>query len=117
MSELSWFILGYTSKTPGTEDGIKEPSPTFSTCFGQPFIVLHPSRYASMLAKRMTDTGAKCWLLNTGKLAQLAAIISKVDLNVPCRLDWWQVWNWTPLPAESDSRHCRCHSRWDVGQG
>jgi len=61
-----WFILGYTSKTPGTEDGVTEPSPTFSTCFGQPFIILHPSRYASMLAERMSKTGAKCWLLNTG---------------------------------------------------
>jgi len=61
-----WFILGYTSKTPGTEDGVTEPSPTFSTCFGQPFIVLHPSRYATMLAERMTKAGSKCWLLNTG---------------------------------------------------
>lgn len=61
-----WFILGYTSKTPGTEDGVTEPSPTFSTCFGQPFIVLHPSRYASMLAQRMTDAKADCWLINTG---------------------------------------------------
>jgi phosphoenolpyruvate carboxykinase (ATP) len=61
-----WFLSGYTSKTPGTEDGITEPSPTFSTCFGQPFIVLHPSRYASMLATRMIASGTKCWLLNTG---------------------------------------------------
>jgi phosphoenolpyruvate carboxykinase (ATP) len=61
-----WFISGYTSKTPGTEDGITEPSPTFSTCFGQPFIVLHPSRYASMLAERMTKAKANCWLVNTG---------------------------------------------------
>jgi phosphoenolpyruvate carboxykinase (ATP) len=53
-------------KTPGTEDGVTEPSPTFSTCFGQPFIVLHPSRYASMLAERMTKQKANCWLLNTG---------------------------------------------------
>lgn len=58
--------MGYTSKTPGTEDGITEPSPTFSTCFGQPFIVLHPSRYATMLAERMTKAGSKCWLINTG---------------------------------------------------
>jgi len=61
-----WFIMGYTSKTPGTEDGITEPSPTFSTCFGQPFIMLHPSRYATMLAERMSKAGSKCWLLNTG---------------------------------------------------
>ena len=61
-----WFVSGYTSKTPGTEDGVTEPSPTFSTCFGQPFIVLHPSRYATMLAQRMERAGSKCWLINTG---------------------------------------------------
>ncbi|GAA97641.1 uncharacterized protein L969DRAFT_94782 [Mixia osmundae IAM 14324] len=61
-----WFILGYTSKTPGTEDGVVEPSPTFSTCFGQPFIVLPPNYYATMLAKRMNQVKADCWLLNTG---------------------------------------------------
>jgi len=61
-----WFLSGYTSKTPGTEDGISEPTPTFSTCFGQPFIVLHPSRYATMLADKMQQTGANCWLINTG---------------------------------------------------
>ncbi|BEI82708.1 hypothetical protein CcaverHIS002_0305760 [Cutaneotrichosporon cavernicola] len=60
------FITGYTSKTPGTEDGIVEPSPTFSTCYGQPFIILHPSRYASMLAERMSKNNVDCWLINTG---------------------------------------------------
>ncbi|CED82038.1 phosphoenolpyruvate carboxykinase [Phaffia rhodozyma] len=60
------FIAGYTSKTPGTEDGIVEPSPTFSTCYGQPFIVLHPARYAKMLAERMSATNAHCYLINTG---------------------------------------------------
>ncbi|GAA5908851.1 hypothetical protein JCM8208_005600 [Rhodotorula glutinis] len=61
-----WFLSGYTSKTPGTEDGIAEPTPTFSTCFGAPFIVLHPSRYASMLGQRMSQQNTKCWLVNTG---------------------------------------------------
>lgn len=61
-----WFLSGYTSKTPGTEDGIAEPTPTFSTCFGAPFIVLHPSRYASMLGKKMAEQNTKCWLVNTG---------------------------------------------------
>nr|ODN91773.1 phosphoenolpyruvate carboxykinase (ATP) [Cryptococcus depauperatus CBS 7841] len=60
------FVAGYTSKTPGTEDGIVEPSPTFSTCYGQPFIVLHPGRYAKMLAERMTQNKVDCWLINTG---------------------------------------------------
>jgi len=60
------FVAGYTSKTPGTEDGIVEPSPTFSTCYGQPFIVLHPGRYAKMLAERMEKNNVDCWLINTG---------------------------------------------------
>lgn len=60
------FVAGYTSKTPGTEDGIVEPSPTFSTCYGQPFIVLHPGRYAKMLAERMETNNVDCWLINTG---------------------------------------------------
>jgi len=60
------FVAGYTSKTPGTEDGIVEPSPTFSTCYGQPFIVLHPGRYAKMLAERMEKNNVNCWLINTG---------------------------------------------------
>ncbi|GAA6015739.1 hypothetical protein JCM11491_002462 [Sporobolomyces phaffii] len=61
-----WFLSGYTSKTPGTEDGIAEPTPTFSTCFGSPFIILHPSRYASMLAQKMKAAGTKVYLVNTG---------------------------------------------------
>lgn len=60
------FIAGYTSKTPGTEDGVTEPSPVFSTCYGAPFLVLDPTRYASMLEERMTKTGADCYLINTG---------------------------------------------------
>ncbi|WFD00837.1 phosphoenolpyruvate carboxykinase (ATP) [Malassezia yamatoensis] len=60
------FIAGYTSKTPGTEDGVVEPSPTFSTCYGQPFIVLKPQRYATMLAERMSRVNCNAWLINTG---------------------------------------------------
>jgi len=60
------FLAGYTSKTPGTEDGVLEPIPTFSTCYSAPFIVLHPGRYASMLASKMESTQASCWLINTG---------------------------------------------------
>lgn len=60
------FLAGYTSKTPGTEDGVLEPIPTFSTCYSAPFIVLHPSRYAEMLAERMSKYSVNCWLINTG---------------------------------------------------
>ncbi|KLO19468.1 ATP-utilizing phosphoenolpyruvate carboxykinase [Schizopora paradoxa] len=60
------FLAGYTSKTPGTEDGVLEPVPTFSTCYSAPFLVLHPREYATMLAERMDKHGVHCWLINTG---------------------------------------------------
>ncbi|KIY67678.1 ATP-utilizing phosphoenolpyruvate carboxykinase [Cylindrobasidium torrendii FP15055 ss-10] len=60
------FLAGYTSKTPGTEDGVLEPIPTFSTCYSAPFIVLHPGRYAEMLADRMSKNEVNCFLINTG---------------------------------------------------
>lgn len=61
-----WFVTGYTAKVPGTEVGVTEPSPTFSACFGGPFLVLHPTRYGELLAEKMATHGAKCWLVNTG---------------------------------------------------
>ncbi|MFH1686037.1 MAG: phosphoenolpyruvate carboxykinase [bacterium] len=60
------FISGYTAKVAGTEAGVSEPQATFSACFGAPFMVLHPSRYAELLARRITDHKVDCWLVNTG---------------------------------------------------
>ncbi len=60
------FLSGYTAKVAGTERGVKEPSATFSTCFGAPFMVLHPGRYAALLAERLEAHGATVWLVNTG---------------------------------------------------
>jgi len=60
------FISGYTSKMAGTEDGVTEPQATFSTCFAQPFLALHPMRYAKMLAEKISQHKANAWLLNTG---------------------------------------------------
>ena len=60
------FISGYTAKVAGTEAGIKEPTPSFSACFGAPFMPLHPTRYAEMLSKKMKDAGVNVWLINTG---------------------------------------------------
>ncbi|EFJ09434.1 hypothetical protein SELMODRAFT_272074 [Selaginella moellendorffii] len=60
------FISGYTALVAGTEDGIKEPQATFSACFGAAFIMLHPTRYAAMLAEKMKTYGATAWLVNTG---------------------------------------------------
>ena len=61
-----WFLSGFTAKLAGTEIGVTEPQPTFSTCFGQPFIPQLPSVYATMLADRLEEHGATVWLVNTG---------------------------------------------------
>ncbi|MBI4354070.1 MAG: phosphoenolpyruvate carboxykinase (ATP) [Candidatus Omnitrophica bacterium] len=60
------FLSGYTAKVAGTEKGIKEPSATFSTCFGAPFMPLRPSVYATLLAEKIARHNASCWLVNTG---------------------------------------------------
>jgi len=60
------FMSGYTAKIAGTEVGVKEPQATFSACFGAPFMVWHPAVYAQLLAKRMQQTNARAWLINTG---------------------------------------------------
>jgi phosphoenolpyruvate carboxykinase (ATP) len=60
------FISGYTAKVAGTEVGVKEPSATFSACFGGPFLVWHPSKYAELLAAKVRQHQARVWLVNTG---------------------------------------------------
>ncbi len=60
------FISGYTSKVAGTETGVTEPSPTFSACFGAPFMPLHPTQYAEMLGEKMEKHNVNVWLINTG---------------------------------------------------
>ena len=60
------FISGYTAKVAGTEAGITEPVPSFSACFGEPFMPLHPTIYAEMLSKKMQEAGVNVWLVNTG---------------------------------------------------
>ena len=62
----SYFLSGFTAKLAGTERGITEPTPTFSACFGQAFLELHPTKYAEELVKRMDASGAKAYLVNTG---------------------------------------------------
>ena len=63
---MYYFVSGFTSKVAGTEIGITEPVPTFSTCFGEPFLPLDPSVYARMLAEKVEKSGAKVYLINTG---------------------------------------------------
>jgi phosphoenolpyruvate carboxykinase (ATP) len=84
------FISGYTAKIAGTEVGVKEPSATFSPCFGGPFLIWHPSKYAELLAAKMKQQGARVWLVNTGwsggaygvgkriKLADTRAIVDAI---------------------------------------
>ena len=60
------FLSGFTSKTPGTERGVVEPTPTFSTCFGAPFMPRRPEAYGNLLREKIAKTGATCWLVNTG---------------------------------------------------
>jgi len=60
------FISGYTAKVAGTEKGVTEPKATFSTCFGAPFMALHPSVYANLLGEKIVKHNVNCWLVNTG---------------------------------------------------
>ena len=61
-----YFLSGFTAKLAGTERGITEPTPTFSSCFGQAFLELHPTKYAQELVKKMEANGSKAYLVNTG---------------------------------------------------
>lgn len=63
---MYFFLNGYTAKIAGTEEGVKEPKPTFSTCFGAPFLPLKPSVYAEMLREKIATSGAQVWMVNTG---------------------------------------------------
>jgi phosphoenolpyruvate carboxykinase (ATP) len=60
------FISGYTAKVAGTEAGVTEPKPTFSACFGAPFLPLHPGKYAEMLGRKMQEHNVNVWMINTG---------------------------------------------------
>ncbi len=63
---MYYFVSGFTSKLAGTEIGVKEPVPTFSTCFGEPFLPLDPAKYAEMLKEKVEKSGASVYLVNTG---------------------------------------------------
>ena len=75
------FISGYTAKVAGTEAGITEPQPSFSACFGAPFMPLHPTRYAEMLSKKMKETGVNVWLINTGWFAGPYGVGNRMKLK------------------------------------
>eukprot|EP01061_Rhynchopus_euleeides_P037437 TRINITY_DN6379_c0_g1_i1.p1 TRINITY_DN6379_c0_g1~~TRINITY_DN6379_c0_g1_i1.p1 ORF type:complete len:576 (+),score=246.35 TRINITY_DN6379_c0_g1_i1:69-1796(+) len=75
------FISGYTAKVAGTEEGVKEPTPNFSACFGGPFLVWHPCKYAEMLAEKLKQTGATAWLINTGWISGKYGTGSRIKLR------------------------------------
>ncbi len=75
------FISGYTAKVAGTEAGITEPVPSFSACFGSPFMPLHPTVYAEMLSKKMQDANVNVWLINTGWSAGPYGVGSRIKLK------------------------------------
>jgi phosphoenolpyruvate carboxykinase (ATP) len=66
---MYFFLSGFTSKVAGTEAGVTEPQTTFSTCFGAPFLPLHPTTYASLLGAKLRNSDIRVWLLNTGYTA------------------------------------------------
>ena len=75
------FISGYTAKVAGTEAGITEPVPSFSACFGEPFMPLHPTKYAEMLSEKMTEANVNVWLINTGWSGGPYGIGSRIKLK------------------------------------
>lgn len=75
------FISGYTAKVAGTEAGITEPVPSFSACFGAPFMPLHPTVYAEMLSNKMQEAGVNVWLINTGWSGGPYGVGSRIKLK------------------------------------
>ncbi|HMZ94868.1 MAG TPA: phosphoenolpyruvate carboxykinase (ATP) [Chitinophagales bacterium] len=75
------FISGYTSKVAGTEAGVTEPQTTFSACFGAAFLPLHPTEYADMLGKRLKESGANVWLINTGMTGGAYGVGQRMSLK------------------------------------
>ncbi len=79
---MFYFVLGYTAKVAGTEIGVKEPSATFSPCFGAPFMLRHPSVYAELLGKLLDKHDIKVWLVNTGWTGGPYGVGQRFPLNI-----------------------------------
>lgn len=75
------FLSGYTAKVAGTETGVVEPEATFSPCFGGPFLPLHPTRYGTMLQKKLQEHGSQVWLVNTGWSGGPAGKAARIRLD------------------------------------
>jgi phosphoenolpyruvate carboxykinase (ATP) len=76
------FISGYTAKVAGTEEGVTDPEATFSACFGAPFLVWHPTKYAEMLADKLRTHGCPTWLVNTGWSGGGYGVGSRMKLRI-----------------------------------
>lgn len=74
------FLSGFTSKVAGTEAGVKEPQLTFSTCFGAPFLPLHPTKYAELLGHKLESSGANVWMINTGMTGGVYGVGTRMKL-------------------------------------
>ncbi len=74
------FLSGYTAKVAGTEDGVKEPKAVFSSCFGAPFLPLHPGKYASLLGEKLKNSNVHVWLVNTGWIGGPVGVGSRMRL-------------------------------------
>ncbi|MES2620415.1 MAG: phosphoenolpyruvate carboxykinase (ATP) [Bacteroidota bacterium] len=77
---MYFFLSGFTSKVAGTEAGVTEPQVTFSTCFGAPFLPLHPTKYASLLGDKLRNSNIKVWLLNTGYTGGVYGVGKRMSL-------------------------------------
>ncbi len=77
---MYYFLSGYTAKVAGTERGVKEPKPTFSAAFGAAFLLLHPTKYAEELQKKMKQYNSKAWLVNTGWIGGPDGVGNRIDL-------------------------------------
>ncbi|MCB1517949.1 MAG: phosphoenolpyruvate carboxykinase (ATP) [Hyphomicrobiaceae bacterium] len=78
---IYYFLAGYTAKVAGTERGVTEPTATFSTCFGAPFMARHPREYGELLGKRLAEGEVNCWLLNTGWTGGAYGVGSRMKLR------------------------------------
>jgi phosphoenolpyruvate carboxykinase (ATP) len=76
------FLSGFTSKAPGTERGVTEPEPTFSTCFGAPFLPRPPQVYGNLFKKKISENNSTCWLVNTGWTGGGHGVGSRMPINV-----------------------------------
>lgn len=78
---MYYYLTGYTAKLAGTERGVIEPLPTFSSCFGAPFLTLHPTKYAEILAKRMRENNSKAYIVNTGWTGGPYGVGHRIDIS------------------------------------